>query len=83
MVEKVGALKTTYKAISLTGIFDESTRRTPEKTMEIAEVYLVEDLFLHAKVYYFKGRNPYVCHGSSNLTREGMKVTLNSIAYKL
>ncbi|PFT25291.1 hypothetical protein COK52_06810 [Bacillus thuringiensis] len=42
-----------------------------KKTMEIAEVYLVEDLFLHAKVYYFKGSNPYVCHGSSNLTRGG------------
>ncbi len=42
-----------------------------KQTMEIAEVYIIEEPFLHAKVYYFKGKNPFVCHGSSNFTRGG------------
>ncbi|WBO93205.1 hypothetical protein AVT_27540 (plasmid) [Bacillus tropicus] len=42
-----------------------------KQTMEIAEIYIIEEPFLHAKVYYFKGKNPFVCHGSSIFTRGG------------
>lgn len=50
-----------------------------KQTMEIAEVYIIEEPFLHAKVYYFKGKNPFVCHGSSNFTIGGYEKILNSI----